>query len=204
MNKPIVPFGWLPGHWGLSGKTRDRAQAEYELAGLELDLRLMEIDQDDPKAQQLAQLDVKLKHGVLSVYDHEVAHNKLRLEGDSSLAEVLLDVELKHHRISKQEHDRKLADLREEPWVNMPDMKWDPADPTKSYFQLDYNDHFVVFLRSHNYTGASDEQIVERWLNDVCRSVASEITVEDPAFVSTATPVTRKARKGRKGTAEYS
>jgi hypothetical protein len=204
MNKPIIPFGWLPGHWGLSGKTRDRAQAEYELVGLDLDLRLAEIDHDDLKSRQLAQLDVKFKHGVISQYDHEVEHARLRLQDDPLLAEVLLDVELKHHRISKQEHDRKLADLREEPWVNMPDMKWDPADPTKSYFQLDYNDHFVAFLRSHNYTGASDEQIVERWLNDVCRSVAAEITVEDPTFVSTATPVTRKTRKGRKGKAEYS
>lgn len=204
MNKPLIPFGWLPGHWGLSGKTRDRAQAEYELNGLELDLRLAEIDHDDPKAQKLAKLDVQLKHGVISMYDHDVQYNKLRLEDDPLLEEVLLDVELKHHRISKQEHDRKLADLRQEPWVCMPDMKWDPADPTKSYFQLDYNDHFVTFLRSHNYTGSTDEQVVERWLNDVCRSVASEMEETDPAFVSSAPPVTRKTRKGRKGKAEYS
>lgn len=204
MTKPKIPFGWLPGHWGLKGKTRLTAQAEYELTGLDLDLRLAEINHDTPQAQQLAQLDAKLKHGVISLYDHDVQYNKIRLEGDPLLEEVLLNLELKHHRISKQEHDRKLADLRSEPWVNMPDMKWDPADPSKSYFQLDYNEHFVTFLRSHNYAGTTDEQVVERWLNDVCRSVAQEIQEDDPSFVTSVAPTTRKPRKGRKGKAEYS
>ena len=205
MTKPLIPFGMLPGHWGLRGKTRQIAQAEYELSGIELDLRLAEImHEHDLKAQVLAKLDVRLKHKDMDVYTYDVEYNKARLEGDPLLEEVLLDIELKHHRISKQEHDRKLADLRGEPWVNMPDMKWDPSDPTKSYFQLDYNDHFVTFLRSHNYTGVTDEQVVERWLNDVCRSVAAEIAEEDPSFITTAQPVTRKPRKGRKGKAEYS
>lgn len=204
MRKPLIPFGWMPGHWGLQGKTRLIAQAEYELTGLELDLRLAEIQHDDPKAQALAKLDVRLKHKQIDAYEHDVETTKLKLEGDPLLNQLLLNVDLTHHRISQQEHDRKLADLKGEPWVNMPDMKWDPSDPTKSYFQLDYNDHFVTFLRSHNYTGVTDEQVVERWLNDVCRSVAQEISEEDPTFVTTAQPVTRKPRKGRKGKAEYS
>lgn len=204
MTKPLIPFGMLPGHWGLRGKTRLIAQAEYELSGLDLDLRLAEIMHDDAQAQSLAKLDARLKHKDIDLYSYDVEYNKVRLEGDPILGEVLLDIELKHHRISKQEHDRKLADLRSEPWVNMPDMKWDPADPSKSYFQLDYNDHFVTFLRSHNYTGVTDEQVVERWLNDVCRSVAQDIQDTDPTFISSATPTTRKTRRGRKGKAEYS
>lgn len=204
MSKNKIPFGWLPGHWGLKGKTRDIAQAEYELSGLELDMRLAEIKYDDPKAQKLAQLDARLKHKAIDLYDYDVEYNRVRLEGDAQLDEVLLNIDLKHHRISKQEHDRKLADLRGEPWVAMPDMKWDPADPSKSYFQLDYNDHFVTYLRANNYQGTTDEQVVERWLNDVCRSVAQEMQEEDGSFVTPAAPVTRKTRKGRKGKAEYS
>lgn len=204
MSKNKIPFGWLPGHWGLKGKTREIARAEYELSGLELDLRLAEIHHDDPKAQKLAQLDARLKHKAIDLYDYDVEYNRVRLEGDAQLDEVLLNIDLKHHRISKQEHDRKLADLRGEPWVAMPDMKWDPADPSKSYFQLDYNDHFVTYLRANNYQGTTDEQVVERWLNDVCRSVAQEMQEEDGSFVTPAAPVTRKTRKGRKGKAEYS
>lgn len=204
MTKAKLPFGWMPGHWGLKGKTRLRAQAEYELSGLELDMRLAEIDHDDPKSLQLAKLDVQLKHGVIHTYDHDVQSNTIRLEGDPLLEEVLLDLELKHHRISQLEHDRKLADLRSEPWVNMPDIKWDPADPSRSYFELDYNDHFVSFLRSNGYKGISDDQIVESWLTEVCRAVAMDMAQTDPAFVSDAVMPVQRKRLPRKKKTEHS
>jgi hypothetical protein len=203
MSKNKIPFGWMPGHWGLKGKTRLRAQAEYELEGMELDMRLAEIDHDDLVQRELAQLDVKIKHKQIDLYDYDVQYNTIKLKDDPLLPEVLLDLELKHHRCNQSEHDRKLADLRSEPWVSMPDIKWDPADPSRSYFELDYNEHFVAMLRTHNYSGMTDEQIVEKWLNDVCRSVAQEFIAEDPAFVSSAAPVTRK-RQPRKKKAEYS
>lgn len=42
--KRLLPFGWLPGHWGLSGSMRELAKAEYELEGEELDRRKLEIN----------------------------------------------------------------------------------------------------------------------------------------------------------------
>jgi len=203
MSKNKIPFGWMPGHWGLKGKTRLRAQAEYELSGMELDMRLMEIDHDDdPTKLELARLDIKLKHKQIDLYEYDVQYNTIKLKDDPLIAEVLLDLELKHHRCNQSEHDRKLADLRSEPWVSMPDIKWDPNDPSRSYFELDYNDHFVNFLIANKYMGATSDEIVEKWLTEVCRSVASEMAVDDPAFVSSAV-TTKKVRKPRKKT-EYS
>lgn len=198
-----IPFRYLPSSWGLKGKTRLRAQAEYELSGIDLDMRLAEIDHDEePTKLELAKLDIKLKHKQIDLYDYDVQYNMIRLKDDPLLPEILLDLELRHNRITQTEHDRKIADLRSEPWVSMPDIKWDPTDPSRSYFELDYNEHFVNMLKSHNYAGATEEQIVEKWLNDVCRSVASEMMADDPAFVSAA-PVTRK-RGRRKSKTEYS
>ena len=84
----------------------------------------------------------------------------------------------------------------------MPDINWDPSDPSKSYFELAYTEHFVTFLRNNNYKGTADEEVVERWLNDVCRSVAAELSEEDSSFVSPA-PVNRK-RQQKKKRSEYS
>jgi hypothetical protein len=204
MSKNKIPFGWMPGHWGLKGKTRLRAQAEYELSGMELDMRLVEIDHEDPVQLEIARLDVKLKHKQIDLYEYDVQSNTVRLKDDDLLPEVLLDLELKHHRINKLEHDRKLADIRSEPWVNMPDIKWDPADPSRSYFELDYNDHFVTFLRNNGYKGLSDDQIVESWLTEVCRAVAMDMAQTDPAFVSDAVSPVTKRRQPRKKKTEYS
>ena len=59
-----------------------------------------------------------------------------------------------------------------------------------------------TFLRNNNYKGTADEEVVERWLNDVCRSVAAELSEEDSSFVSPA-PVNRK-RQQKKKRSEYS
>jgi hypothetical protein len=202
MTKPLIPFGWLPGHWGLKGQSRERARAEYELQGFDLDLRLAEIDHPNGIDQELAKLAVQLNHNKISQYDHDVAKVKIT-ESDPQQQEILLaGVDLAHNRISQQQHDRKIADIRQEPWVCMPDIKWDPSDPSRSYFELDYNEHFVTFLRNNNYQGLTDEDIVEKWLNDVCRSVAQELSAEDAGFVAPApTPTRRRAKKKR---SEYS
>jgi hypothetical protein len=228
-----IPFNLLPASWGLRGKSREIAEAEYYLSGKELELKLVEIQEDDSiqrelrilkiqnKYGELSKLDLDLKiveltetdqitiqskiltvkhdHGVISDYDFDVELAKILFEKDSKeLSLELLKIDKRHHKIEKQEYEKREADINEEPWVAMPSIKWDPADPSQSYFELDYNDHFVTYLKSNGYEGLADQVIVEKWLNDVCRSVAQDFIDEDPAFVSIAQPSTRKIVKRRK------
>ena len=37
--------------------------------------------------------------------------------------------------------------------------------------ELDWNDHFVKFLHENGYTAENDEAVVNKWFNDVCRTV---------------------------------
>lgn len=204
MKKPKIPFAWWPGHWGLTGKTRERAQAEYELSGFDLDMRLAEIDHEDLTQRQIKQLQIQQKHGRISDYEHDLQLVKITNLDETEQQQALLEVEFKHNKITSQIYERKMADLKQEPWVSMPDIKWDPQDPARSYFELDYNEHFITFLRSHNYNGLSDDQVVERWLTDVCRSVAQEFHADDPTFVSEAPAPVLKRRQPKKKKTEYS
>lgn len=196
-----IPFRYLPSSWGLKGKTRQRAEAEYTLQGYDLEIKLAEIDLEDGQALELKKLDISLKHSKINSYEHAHAVAGIKFS-DVELEIEKLAIDLAHHRISQNAHDKALADIKKEPWVSMPDIKWDPNDPSRSYFELDYNDHFVNYLITNKYTGATSDEIVERWLTEVCRSVASEMAVDDPAFVSSAV-TTKKVRKPKKKT-EYS
>lgn len=64
-NKKLIPFNWLPGSWGLAGKTREMAQAEYELDGAELLRKKIDINinDHDETEQQIAHLDLDLHIG---------------------------------------------------------------------------------------------------------------------------------------------
>jgi hypothetical protein len=60
------------------------------------------------------------------------------------------------------------------PWVKVVEVHFDPKDPTRGYFELDWNDDFVGLLGEAGYAGANNEEVVNLWFNDLCRSIALE------------------------------
>jgi len=60
-----------------------------------------------------------------------------------------------------------------EPKVDILKFDFDPADPKLGSIELDWNSEFVELLIKHGYIGNSEEEIVDRWLNDVCKNIAS-------------------------------
>ncbi len=203
MKKPKIPFRLWPGSWGLRGRTREIAEAEYTLSGLELELRLIEITEDNPLQREIKNIRAQQKYNKISEHEAEQKIVALSVEEGQARDIALLDLELRYKKIDKTEYEKKLADIKEQPWVAMPNISWDPADPTKSFFELDYNNYFVTYLRNNGYDGESDTTVVEKWLTDVCRAVATEFSDTGDSFVATALPTTRRVRKNAKK-AEYS
>lgn len=194
MKKKKIPFSLLPASWGLRGKSRQIAEAEYLYEGYELEQRLAEIEYaDKPNELNKAQLDIDLKYNKISQYDYDIKISQNNREGsEQDLAR--LEVDLKHNRISTTEYERKRADILGEPWISMPKIGWDPINSTKTFLELDYNDHFVVFLRQNGYSG-SDEDCINRWLNDICNSILDDMAQEDPDFVTTVKRLRRNDGK---------
>lgn len=178
MTKPLIPFGWLPGHWGLRGQTREIAQAEYELQGIDLERRLMEIRlAHDPHKLKQSHLDLQLQHKEITQCEYEHAVAELSLQGNE-LQVRKLEIDHAHGKINSTAFERKKADVLGLPWVSMPVISWVPENAAKTYFELDYNEHFIKYLQDHGYSG-SDDDILDRWLNDVCQAVSQEISQND-------------------------
>jgi hypothetical protein len=168
----------MPGSWGLKGKTREIAQAEYELSGMELEEKLLEINHaEDQEVLRLLKLALYRKHSKIDQYEYDQQKAKIQAGGQEQAEKIaLLDVDLAHKKIDQQTYDRQRADILDEPWVSIPKVSWDPVSTTKTFFEIDYNDAFVKYLQSNGYQGG-EEEIINRWLNDVCLSIASEMDV---------------------------
>ena len=71
--KRIFPFGWAPAHWGMEGKLREIAKAEYELNGEELARSKVQINigerTDDDVKIELIKLDYK--YNQIDKVEHE-------------------------------------------------------------------------------------------------------------------------------------
>ena len=62
------------------------------------------------------------------------------------------------------------ADKKGEPWVKVIELNLNPDDPSKGFIELDWNNDFVRYLKEHGYEG-NDEEIVDEWLTELCRSI---------------------------------
>ncbi len=69
---------------------------------------------------------------------------------------------------------KKNSKKSEEPWVKVLNMNVNPENPRNGFFELDWNDEFVNMLTQHGYQGESQEEIVDRWFQTLCRTIGNE------------------------------
>jgi len=135
--KTKLPFSMMPASWGLKGKSRARAEAEYYYEGDELEKVLAGIDVNSDEEKSVAEIEIDVKNG----------------------------------KLSQSEADKQIANIKKEPWVNVNKMGVDPENAKAGFIELDWNDEFVSMLQDNGYVGTTDEQTVNTWFNDVCRTV---------------------------------
>jgi len=69
---------------------------------------------------------------------------------------------------------KDIATEKGEPWVSVIQVELDPDNIGNGAFELDWNDKFVTNLVRAGYQGKTDQDIVDRWFQDVCRNVVLE------------------------------
>lgn len=237
--KKLIPFGMLPGHWGLKGETRELARADYLLDGLALaeekirirekhntsysatdrevdlakvrhqygqlsdkerDLRIIQVTTKgttariqelgvrlqyeeitqlqhdievakltvDRKLMPRRLLDIRFKHGDIEEQEYQEACARLDLKGDE-LEMRLLEIQHEFGELDDRGFAKAVATLRKEPYVDVLDLSL--SDGGGGFFELDWNDQFILELQDNGYTGRTDEEIVNKWFNGLCRQI---------------------------------
>lgn len=79
---------------------------------------------------------------------------------------------------------KELATANNEPYISIIKVDIDPNDINNGSFELDWNDKFVLNLIKAGYkirNDDTDEMIVDRWFQTVCRNIALEIYEQQQA-----------------------
>ena len=104
-------------------------------------------------------------------------------------------------RAPKVEKSAKdLATERGEPYVAMLSMEVDPENLHQGSFELDWNEKFVANLVRAGYQMRSDDtdnDIVDRWFQAVCRNVVLETWEQEQAMNPNRVVKTRDIGDGR-------
>lgn len=69
---------------------------------------------------------------------------------------------------------KELANEKKEPYIAVLETRVNDQNPRNGFFELDWNEHFITFLKSEGYFGETEEEIVDTWWREVCRNVAAE------------------------------
>jgi len=80
-------------------------------------------------------------------------------------------------KIKKQKTAKEIATEKKEPWVAVMDTHVNKDNIRNGFFELDWNEYFVLQLRTEGYQGETDESVVDLWFQDLCRNIGSEAGV---------------------------
>ena len=171
-----LPFGMLPGHWGLKGKTREIARAEYELTGYELERKLLDLNSHlfvDRKTLSTKYHDLDLKYNIIDNRTYLRRVTEL-ISDPQQKALAILTLDHQDGTINDVEYEKQTATLKGEPWVVVLNMDFASKTALEGSFELDWNDLFVEKLITEGYTGPTPDIIVNQWFMEVCRNIAME------------------------------
>jgi hypothetical protein len=135
-------------HWGLRGQARDIAKAKYQLSGLELELKLCEIDfvyDRNIKKKKSRELSAMFEYGNITEQQYELG--LLELENLSPREKKIknLAILLKHNQITQEQYDLDLLELEE----------------------LEEKDKIVKKLKLEYRHGKIDEQTYKKAMADI-------------------------------------
>jgi hypothetical protein len=92
--------------------------------------------------------------------------------------------ETKKKKVEATLSPKELATQNNEPYINIIRVEVDPNDINNGSFELDWNDKFVLNLIRAGYKIRADDteqMIVDRWFQTVCRNIALEIYEQQQA-----------------------
>jgi hypothetical protein len=72
---------------------------------------------------------------------------------------------------------KELATEKKEPWVAVLDTHVNKDNIRNGFFELDWNEYFVLQLKESGYQGDTEEAVVDKWFQELCRGVGAESDV---------------------------
>lgn len=100
--------------------------------------------------------------------ESELAEANRRLE-EAENAQKLAQEQEELAKLSPKDR----ATRKKEPWVGVLETHVNKDNVRNGFFELDWNEHFVLKLKQEGYgtDGDKDEEIVDRWFRELCANV---------------------------------
>jgi flagellar biosynthesis GTPase FlhF len=120
---------------------------------------------------------IKKITGIKKLEEEKAAAEREREEALARVAEAKAqEEEAKRQEELSKMTQKERATARQEPWVSVLDTHVNKDNIRNGFFELDWNEYFIVQLRQAGYgfDGDPEEEIVDRWFRDIVRNMLAE------------------------------
>jgi len=73
--------------------------------------------------------------------------------------------------------EKEIATENKEPWVSVLTTHINQENIRNGFFELDWNEYFIMQLVANGYTGSTDEEVVNAWFIQLCKNIGEEESV---------------------------
>ena len=168
-DKPLIPFWLYPFSWGLKGKAREIARANYELQGAALEHKLLDLEYPNTYSSKdyvAKYADLQLKYGHINAYQHghklanliedpkkkAIAIAKLDLSGYDLEKELLLinrdDYSTEGWQEANIKIEYKYGNLTDSEYMReIVNLIQDPVKKALGFLELDYKEGKIEFFK---------------------------------------------------------
>jgi hypothetical protein len=112
----------------------------------------------------------EMERAIAETRERVVEAEKVKAEAEAAAQKALEEAE--ESKLTAKER----ATRRKEPWVSVLDTHVNKDNIRNGFFELDWNEYFIVQLREAGYgfDGDKEEEIVDRWFRDIVRNILAE------------------------------
>lgn len=122
---------------------------------------------------------IKKIFGIDKIEQDIARATELRLEAEAAAkeAERAAEEAKELERLAKLS-PKELATEKKEPWVAVLDTHVNKDNIRNGFFELDWNEYFVLSLKEAGYAGDTEEAVVDQWFQELCRNLGAESGID--------------------------
>jgi len=100
---------------------------------------------------------------------------KLKEQAERSLK--LVEEAAEESKRQSQLSPKELATEKKESYIAVLNTHVNKDNVRNGFFELDWNEYFVLELRNNGYQGETEEEVVDQWFQELCRNVGAEANI---------------------------
>jgi hypothetical protein len=122
---------------------------------------------------------IKKIFGIDKIEEQTAKAVRARVEAEESAkaAELAAETAKEQERIAKLS-PKEIATEKKEPWIAVLDTHVNKDNIRNGFFELDWNEYFVLQLKEAGYHGDTEEAVVDKWFQELCKGVGSESDID--------------------------